>query len=112
MRTSALESEGLYPQTKKPEPSLRNLALGILLQAFRDIVAPKKASNKEWEEWRQDALDWFYAEENHPGSFRWVCEVLEMNPNELRGWLQMYRRSDAKQKKEMARKLTRFQIRH
>lgn len=112
MKTSALESEGLYPQTKKPDPSLRNLALGILLQAFRDIVAPKKVSNKEWEEWRHDALEWFYAEENHPGSFYWVCEVLEMNANELRGWLALYRKSDSKQKKEMARKLTRFQIRH
>ena len=38
MRSSALESEGLYPQTRKPDPSLLNLALGILLQAFRDIV--------------------------------------------------------------------------
>jgi hypothetical protein len=112
MRSAALESEGLYPQTKKPEPSLRNLALGILLQAFRDIVAPKKASNKEWEEWRQDALDWFYSYESQPGSFHWVCEVLEMSPNDLRAWLQDYRQSSAKQKKEMARKLTRFQIRH
>lgn len=112
MRTSLLESEGLYPQTKKPEPALRNLALGILLQAFRDIVAPKKASNKEWEEWRQDAFEWFYSFEAHPGSFHWVCEVLEMNPNDLRDWLQQYRKSDTKQKKEMARKLTRFQIRH
>lgn len=112
MRSSALESEGLYPQTRKPDPSLLNLSLGILLQAFRDIVAPKKTSNKEWEEWRQDALDWFYSYENQPGSFHWVCEVLEMSPNELRGWLQEYRQSTARQKKEMARKLTRFQIRH
>ena len=48
MRLTALESEGLYPQARKADPSLRNLALGILLQAFRDIVAPKKTSNKEW----------------------------------------------------------------
>ncbi|HUG42845.1 MAG TPA: hypothetical protein VMN76_01270 [Acidobacteriota bacterium] len=112
MRASALESEGLYPQTKKADPSLRNLALGILLQAFRDIVAPKKSSNKEWEEWRQDALEWFYSSEDYPGSFLWVCEVLEMNANELRVWLREYRKSNAQEKKEMARKLTRFQIRH
>ena len=112
MKASVLESEGLYPQTKKPDPSLRNLALGILLQAFRDIVAPKKSSNKEWELWRQDALDWFYAEENHPGSFLWVCEVLEINHRELREWLEIYKNSDGNQKKEMARKLIRFQIRH
>lgn len=112
MKASTLESDGLYPQTKRPDPSLRNLALGILLQAFRDIVTPKKAANKEWDEWRQDALEWFYADESYPGSFLWVSGVLEMNPRELREWLRDYRKSNGEQKKEMARKLTRFQIRH
>ncbi len=113
MRTSAIESEGLYPQTKKPDPSLRNLALGILLQALRDIVAPKKSSNnKEWAIWRKDALEWVFSEDVHPGSFIWVCEVLEMKPNELREWLHSYKHCDQTQKKEMARKLIRFQIRH
>jgi hypothetical protein len=112
MKSSALESEGLYPQTKKPDPSLRNLSLGILLQAFRDIVAPKKSANKEWELWRQDALEWFYSDEKHPGSFRWVCDVLEMNPRELREWLHAYKKSRGDRKREMARKLIRFQIRH
>ncbi len=112
MKSSVIESEGLYPQTKKPDPSLRNLALGILLQAFRDIVAPKKSSNKEWEIWRNDALEWFFTDENHPGSFCWVCEVLALNPKELREWLHVYKRSDHNVRKEMARKLTRFQIRH
>ena len=55
---------------------MRNLALGILLQAFRDVVSPKKTSNKEWEVWRKDALEWFNSNENHPGSLFWVCEVL------------------------------------
>lgn len=112
MKASVIESEGLYPQTKKPDASLRNLALGILLQAFRDIVAPKKSSNKEWELWRQDALEWFFTEECHPGSFTWVCDVLEMSPRELRDWLHDYKRSDGRRKKEMAKKLIRFQIRH
>ncbi|MBI4447282.1 MAG: hypothetical protein HY645_15425 [Acidobacteria bacterium] len=112
MKSSVIESEGLYPQTRKPDPSLRNLALGILLQAFRDIVAPKKSSNKEWEIWRQDALEWFFSKEDHPGSFQWVCEVLEMSPRDLRRWLHTYKHSDRAHKKEMARKLIRFQIRH
>lgn len=112
MKATALESEGLYPQTKKPDPALRNLALGILLQAFRDIVSPKKASNKEWELWRKDALEWFCAADTHPGSLLWVCEVLEMNPKELRQWLRDYRRSNRDRKREMAKKLIRFQIRH
>ncbi len=110
--SSGLESAGLYPREHRPESSLRNLSLGILLQAFRDVVAPKKASNKEWRLWRQDALDWFASEESYPGSFQWVCEVLEMNQRELRQWLEIYLLSDKDRQREMARKLTRFQIRH
>ena len=110
--SSDLESAGLYPQEHRPESSLRNLSLGILLQAFRDVVAPRKSSNKEWRLWRQDALDWFASEENYSGSFQWVCEVLEMNQRELRQWLEAYLLSDKDRQREMARKLTRFQIRH
>lgn len=112
MKATVLESEGLYPQQKKADPSMRNLALGILLQAFRDIVSPKKTSSKEWELWRQDALEWFYSSETHPGSLLWVCEVLEMDHKELRAWLQEYRSSGRSRKREMAKKLIRFQIRH
>lgn len=112
MKATAIESEGLYPKARRLDPSLRNLALGILLQAFRDIVAPKKSSNSEWEAWRQDAVEWFFSEERHAGSFRWVCEVLETSPHDLRQWLHNYEHSDRRRKREMARKLTRFQIRH
>ena len=112
MKSTILESEGLYPQQKKPEPSLRNLALGILLQALRDIVSPKKSSHKEWNLWKKDALDWFSSKDTHPGSLAWVCEVLEMDPRELKEWLHRYQHSGYHRKKEMAKKLVRFQIRH
>lgn len=112
MKTSVIESEGLYPKTRKPDPSLRNLALGILLQAFRDIVAPKKSASKDWNLWRQDALDWFSSEEKDPGSFCWVCDVLSLSTKELREWLDLYNSSGVEQQREMSRKLTRFQIRH
>ena len=112
MKSSALQSKGLYPQAKKPAPSLRNLALGILLQAFRDIVAPKKTTNKDWDLWRQDAFAWFRSDESHAGSFRWVCELLQMSAPDLREWLGTYKSSDEAGQKEMARKLVRFQIRH
>ena len=112
MKTSVIESEGLYPQTRKPDASLRNLSLGILLQAFRDIIAPKKSASKEWAAWRQDAVDWFSSEEQDPGSYYWVCSVLALSPKELREWLSVYNSSNQEQQREMARKLTRFQIRH
>jgi hypothetical protein len=107
-----LASEGLYPQNRKSDGAVRNLALAILLQAFRDIVAPKKASNKEWAVWRQDAAEWFLDEEDGPGSLQWVCDILEMHPRQLRQWLKSYRHSNHAAKKEMAKRLVRFQIPH
>lgn len=112
MRATFIESEGLYPQTKRPDPSLRNLAIGILLQAFRDMVAPKKVSNKEWELWQQDAAEWFSSDEYYPGSFSWVCEILQAERRDFRTWLESYRACDSEGRREMARKLVRFQIRH
>ena len=113
MKATVLESEGLYPQKNQADPSMRNLALGILLQAFRDIVSPKESSNnKESKLWSMDAVEWFYSSETHPGSLLWVCEVLEMDHKELRAWLRDYRRSGRSRKQEMAKKLIRFQIRH
>ncbi|RPI29264.1 MAG: hypothetical protein EHM61_02220 [Acidobacteria bacterium] len=105
-------SDGLYPQTKKSDSSVRNLALAILLQAFRDVIAPRKSSNKEWALWRRDAMDWFFADESYPGSFHWVCEILQMNSEELRMWLRTYKRSNRINKKEMVKRLIRFQIPH
>jgi hypothetical protein len=107
-----LASEGLYPQSKRPDPAVRKLALGILLQAFRDVVAPKSTSNREAEIWREDALEWFASDETHPGSLTWVCQVLQVNPVKLHRWLDAYRNGDREHKKEMARKLIRFQIPH
>ncbi|RPJ80283.1 MAG: hypothetical protein EHM18_18765 [Acidobacteria bacterium] len=66
IKNGRLISEGLYPQTKKSDSSVRNLALAILLQAFRDVIAPRKSSNKEWALWRKDAMDWFFANESTP----------------------------------------------
>lgn len=112
LKNGRLISEGLYPQTKKSDSSVRNLALAILLQAFRDVIAPRKSSNKEWALWRKDAMDWFFASECYPGSFFWVCEILQMNSEELRLWLRTYKRSNRTNKKEMVKRLIRFQIPH
>jgi hypothetical protein len=112
LRSSKIVSDGLYPQSKKSDTSVRNLALAILLQAFRDVIAPRKSSNKEWALWRRDAIEWFFAEDADPGSFHWVCEVLQMSSTDLRGWIRAYKRSGRTHRKEMVRRLIRFQIPH
>jgi len=112
VRSGRLVSDGLYPQSKKSDSAVRNLALAILLQAFRDVIAPKKTSNKEWAIWRKDAMEWFFADDNCPGSFIWVCDVLGMTSGEIRNWLHTYKRSGRTAKKEMVKRLIRFQIPH
>ncbi len=109
MKVQMLESNALYPQVKTPDRPARNLALAILNQAFRDIVSPNRAS-QEWEIWKRDAARWFSSDEDDPGSFHWVCDVLELDFSKLRGWLETYKTSGLRGRKEVARKLIRFRI--
>ncbi|MGH9340748.1 MAG: hypothetical protein ACRD1R_14425 [Acidobacteriota bacterium] len=108
----ALASEGLYPPPKRLDPPMRNLALGILLQAFRDLVTPRRAASNEWKVWRQDALEWFLSEDSYPGSFRWVCDVLQMDAVHLRQWIHRYRGSENSDRRRMVQKLIHFRIPH
>lgn len=118
MKVHMLESNGLYPQIKAPDRPARNLALAILNQAFRDIVSPNRVS-QEWETWKRDAARWFSSEDVDPGSFHWVCGVLEVDSSKLRGWvdssklrgwIETYNTSGLRGRKEVARKLIRFRI--
>lgn len=110
MQLDAVAGDTLYPKGKSYDPASRKLALGILLQAFRDIISPRRSTWKKGEDWKADALEWFGSNENHPGSFKWVCHHLHISPERLRTWLHCYLNSDAKEKKRLAKKLVRFQI--
>lgn len=110
MSLRAFASDVLYPKAKNPDYASRKLALGILLQAFRDIVSPRRATWKKGEDWKEDALEWFASEQTYPGSFHWVCQMLQVSPQRLREWLKEYRTSGSEERKRMARKLVRFQI--
>ena len=108
----SLEPSIFYSSDHRPNSSIRNLALAILLQGFRDVISVKTLSNHQEKIWGKDALEWFASGYHFPGSFLWVCTVLEIPDKELRTWLEEYLMSDKKRKIEMARKLNRFQIRH
>lgn len=111
MTELTLASEGLYPPKKGPDPSLRRLASGILIQAFRDIITSRKES-KECIAWREDALEWFSLDDDYPGSFVWVCHVLKADPHKIREWLELYKQSTPIGRREMGKKLIGFQIPH
>ena len=112
VNASGLASERLYPQTRGADSPLRKLALGILRRALLDMMVLGKSSNKDWETWHQDAVEWFFCEQTTPGSFYWVCGVLETNSWQLRERLRAYERSERKHQEQMLRELFRFRIPH
>ncbi len=107
-----LTSQGLYGREKGLEPSVKKLAVAILLQALRDLLAPSKSgkeNRRNWERWQRDAQEWFFSEKSTPGSFYWVCEVLNIGSWRILKGLRI--RRDRKQREEVVRKLSEFQIR-
>lgn len=106
---TTFSSEGLYPIAAKPSKEVRNLAMGILVQAVRDII-PKRSQSQEWKAWREDALEWFSSDAFEPGSFLWVSEVLQVGPGRIRAWLRRFLRADVKRQKQMASRLVHFRV--
>ena len=101
------KSQGLYGREKGLEPSVKKLALAILLQALRDLLAPSKSgkeNRRNWKRWQRDAQEWFSCEETTPGSFYWVCEVLNIGSWRILKGLRI--RRDHNQLAEVVRKLS------
>lgn len=98
-RPVLLSSEGLFPQNRRPDRELVNLAMGILTQAVRDLISPQKKVEKDWRSWQEDSASWFNSDENHTGSFVWVCDVIGADPKKLRMWVQELQHLDRKEKK-------------
>ena len=49
-----------------------NLWRAVIDQAIEDLSQPKL---------RQAAVDWFASTAHEPGSFRWACDHLDLNPS-------------------------------
>ncbi len=99
--SDGLSTEGLYPKGKRADATIRRLALAILVQALRDVIAkPKKKG--ETGLWRRDAALWFADQTCYAGGFEWVCEILEREPGELRSWVREYMAARQGKRKELA----------
>lgn len=88
MKMLVLSSAGLYPPSKRADVLTRKLALGILLQALRDVTC--HSTKREKEQWRQDALEWFASHDVGPGSLDWVCSVLQIEAARFRDWVNVH----------------------
>jgi hypothetical protein len=90
------------------DEATRKLATGILLQALRDALqVGSKASQRQMRRWNEDALEWFSSEADYPGSLRWVGEILQINIDDVREWLEKYARSDECQQRIIAERIRR-----
>ena len=109
-----LVSSQPYRRTRGPETAIRKLAVAILMQALRDLLTSSrsgKEKRRNWEQWQQDALHWFFSEEKAPGSFYWVCDIINIGSWRILEVLRSYQRYDREQMKGLMSKLSELQIR-
>ncbi len=76
------------------------MAFAILVQAVRDLMSPKKSSERDWAIWQEDALEWFFSKETTPGSFYWVCEVLDISEWGFRKGVRAFERGSPNNRKK------------
>lgn len=109
-RPKKISSEGLYPPKSGINRGASNLAMGILMQAFRDVLSPQYRSEKDWAEWRRDSLAWFKADDHHTGSYFWVCDVLGLDPKRVNLWLKEAQKLEPETQKTMVANLLRLRL--
>lgn len=97
---------------KKPrgDESARKLAMAVLIQAFRDIIKPKRSRWPRKDDWYADARAWFVSDEVYPGSYRWCCDALQYDPDRFRVWLRDYYGSTKERQDRICRSLGQLQI--
>jgi hypothetical protein len=70
--------------------STQSLAVAILTQALRDVLSTEEFGAKQVAGgWQRDALQWFASDEEHPGSLRWVSEVVDIRVEDIRNWISL-----------------------
>jgi hypothetical protein len=84
------------------------LAMGILTQAVRDLIRPQKKLEKDWQTWQADSDKWFSSDEDAVGSFLWVCDVIETDPEGIRRWLGQLKKASQKEQKSIIQSLLRM----
>lgn len=62
----------------------KSLWAAVLWQALGDAVRLARAKRPTPRHWHQDALDWFANESVEIGSFRWICDLMGLDPNRVR----------------------------
>jgi len=84
--------------------STKRLAIAILTQALRDVLLSENLGKKQvLGRWHRDALKWFASDEDHPGSLRWVSEIVDIEVEDIRRWVSVLPAETAERRKWQAR---------
>ena len=74
------------PLTRGPAMGARRLLAAVLERAVDDAIGPRKPGGARCTPAEQRAvLDWFAAESMAPGTFKWLCALLEIDAGSVRG---------------------------
>lgn len=106
-RIKPITSSGLYPKAKDMDPALVSLAMAILTQAVRDLIAPQKRTDKEWMLWQADARRWFDDNSQETGTFHWVCQMTGLDTVSTRRRIAGFSQLDSRQIQSMILSLIR-----
>ncbi len=101
---ASYRSADLYQPERRLDPP-QELARGILVEALRDVLIPDNPCDRFLGQLCEDAALWFFSDETHPGSLRWVCQALRLDPWSLRLWICNYRKSEPERREGMSGRL-------
>lgn len=62
----------------------RQLWAHVLLRAVSDAVRLAAAKRPVWLQMSHEAIEWIKCELSTPGSFRWICSHLDIDPERVR----------------------------
>jgi len=62
----------------------KELWAAVLTQALKDTKECLKVHRKNDQPSQEEVKEWFKSESNEIGSFLWICELFELDPNLIR----------------------------
>jgi len=80
-----IAGEALNQRKYALDPWVTRLALAVLEQAIRDLRSVDGSERAR--QWKLDAIRWFRSADESAGSFLWVCQVLDRDPEKARATL-------------------------
>ncbi len=79
---------GGEPQEDGETRACKKLIAAMIMRGLLDVRKP--GPGKLGQRWRKDALRWFRSNRKEVWSFRWMCDVLEIDEGGVKRYLEDY----------------------